>query len=341
MNANDPRAPRVGKQVQAPVRIGVIGLGAFGRLHALTIAGLADAELVAVVGRRKESLTALRGEFPNVPGWLDLAQALKESDAEAWVVASSTATHVSITRCLLEAGKPVLLEKPISEDLASAESLLPLVRPDSSNLMMGHILLFNSEFRELVRQARQRGAIRHIAAVRHRPMGTLDLYPGEDPFHLTMVHDLYCAQVLVNREEPESISAQMGRRAGGRNDGIELALGQLIWPSGIVGSFTASFLTPEGMASDGFDRCEIFGDGWAACVKSNPRPLELYDQKARWPMALEIDADPVSPTGMMAEELRCFCRVVRGTEAVPMGATYQDALQVQRWLERLRAAADP
>jgi hypothetical protein len=38
---------------------------------------------------------------------------------------------------------------------------------------------------------------------------------------------------------------------------------------------------------------------------------------------------------MLAEELRCFCRVVRGQQAVPMGATYHDAMQVRGWIDRL------
>ena len=38
---------------------------------------------------------------------------------------------------------------------------------------------------------------------------------------------------------------------------------------------------------------------------------------------------------MMAEELRCFCRVVRGIDQVPIGATYNDALQTQRWMNQL------
>jgi hypothetical protein len=42
---------------------------------------------------------------------------------------------------------------------------------------------------------------------------------------------------------------------------------------------------------------------------------------------------------MMAEELRCFCRIVRGLESVPVGATFADALQVQGWLERLAGCA--
>jgi len=80
---------------------------------------------------------------------------------------------------------------------------------------------------------------------------------------------------------------------------------------------------------------EIFGQGWAARICANPRPIEVWDDRARWPMALEICTAGLAATGMLAEQLRCFCRVVRGLESVPIGATYQDAVQVQRWLERL------
>jgi hypothetical protein len=57
-------------------------------------------------------------------------------------------------------------------------------------------------------------------------------------------------------------------------------------------------------------------------------------------MALEIRVGSGGATGMMAEELRCFCRVVRAEEPVPAGATYFDALQVQTWIEKLDAAAN-
>ena len=57
-------------------------------------------------------------------------------------------------------------------------------------------------------------------------------------------------------------------------------------------------------------------------------------------MALEIRAEPTGATGMMAEEQRCFCRVVRGLQDVPLGATYADALQVQQWMHNLDACAE-
>lgn len=318
-----------------PVRIGVIGLGLFGRQHALTLAGIAEAELVGLVARRQESLDAVAAQLPGVPGWLDLDRAIEESGAEAWVVATSTAAHVSITRALLAAGKTVLLEKPVSASLDEAESLRPLVEPDSSNLMLGHIVLFNSEFRALQEEVRKRGKVLFMDWIRHRPTANRKKFPGETPMHLTMVHDLYATQALLNRAEPEAISAQALRTEA---DEIDIVTAQLRWAGGTMASYTSTFITPSGMPGNGYDRMELFGDGWAARMQMNPRPIEVWEEKALWPMALEVRAEPSGPTGMMAAELRCFCRVARGLEPVPMGATYEDALQVQRWMDRMESA---
>ena len=317
-----------------PVRIGVVGMGSFGTLHALTVAGLAESRLVAVVARRQASLDTFDAQYAGgVRGWLDLAQAVEESDAEAWVIASSTHTHVSMVQTILAAGKPVLVEKPLSQTITEAESLADTVAQSASPLMMGHILLFNSEFRQLQDEVRTRGPLRFLNAVRHRPVETMKMLLGETPYELLMVHDLYATLALVDRAEPVAFSSQVHRTDG---DEIDLALGQLQWPDGTTASYSASFMTTVGMPPDGFDRLEVFGEGWVARVSSNPRPIELWDDRAQWPMALEIRADPEAPMGMMAEELRCFCRVVRGRQTVPVGATYEDALQVQRWLALLQ-----
>ena len=319
-----------------PVRIGVIGLGRFGRLHALTLAGLTEARLVAIVARRPGSVDALAHELPGVPGWTNLEQAIAESDAEAWVVACTTSSHVAVTRQLLEAGKTVLLEKPLAESLTEAMSLAALVQPESGNLMMGHIVLFSSEYQQLLDEVRQRGQVAFINCVRHRPASIVKQFVGENPLHAVMIHDLYATQVLLDRAEPEHFSAFVHRTRAGE---IDLALAQLRWTDGPVASFAASYLTPAGMPPRGFDRTEVFGAGWAARIESNPRPIEVWDNQARWPLALEIRTGSTGATGMLAEELRCFCRVVRGRQSVPIGATYADAIQVQRWMGRLENCA--
>jgi predicted dehydrogenase len=319
-----------------PVKVGVVGLGRFGRLHALTLSGLAEAKLVGLVARRQASLEALARELPGVAGWTDLDRAIAESTAEAWIVACTTAEHVSVATKLLAAGKAVLLEKPIADNLADARRLQPLVRPDSRNLMLGHIVLFNSEFQQLRDETRRRGPIAYIDCVRHRPATIVVDFPGENPLHATMVHDLYAVQALLDRAEPVHFSAQYHRTASGA---IDLALAQLQWATGAVASFAASYLTPAGMPPRGFDRTEVFGQGWSARISPNPRPMEVWSTQGEWPLPLEIRAGAAGATGMMAEEQRCFCRVVSGVHPVPAGATYTDALQVQSWMQRLDATA--
>jgi predicted dehydrogenase len=312
-------------------------MGRFGNLHARTLAALDGVELVAIVARRQESLEAASEELPEVTGYVDLDSAILNSGAEAWIVACTTNEHVSVVQQLLRAGKKVLLEKPISEEMDEAESLRELVAEDSSNLMLGHILLFNSEFRQLRSEVKQRGELYHIDAVRHRPASILEDFRGENPLYAAMVHDLYCAQALLGGAEPEEFSCQYHKTKGA----IDLANATLTWGNGVVGRFAASFMTPEGMPPRGVDRMEVFGAGWSAKLEPNPRPFSLWSDRAEWPLALEILMDEDGVAGMMAEEQRCFLSIVRGERGVPIGARYEDALQVQRWMNKLDSVARP
>lgn len=205
-------------------------------------------------------------------------QVAHHSTGDDWAyVACSTAAHVPVARTLLQAGKTVLLEKPVADKLNDARTLAPLVRSDSSNLMMGHIVLFNSEYQQLCDEARKRGPISYIDCVRHRPATIVNDFRGENPLHAAMVHDLYATQVLLDRAEPVHFSAQFHRTPAGA---VDLALAQLQWSHGTVASFAASYLTPVGMPPRGFDRMEVFGSGWAARFCPNPRPIEVWDERA-------------------------------------------------------------
>jgi predicted dehydrogenase len=312
------------KRIIQPLRIGVIGAGVFGRLHAATVEGLAEAELAALVDRDMERAKRVGEELGGVPVWGDMDEALSASGAEAWIIAASTQAHVSLAKTILEARCSVLVEKPLAASLADARSLADAVDAGPGQLMVGHVGLFNSEFGQLLAETRRRGGLRFIDAVRHRPAALRQRFPDESIFELLMVHDLYCVQAMVSGREPVAFH-------GGGDANVALA--ELTWADGLTARLTASMLTPPGMAGDGYDRMEVFGEGWAARVTPNPRPMELWDDRGRWPLELEIGP---GPRGMLAEELRCFCRVVRGLEPVPFGARYDDALQIQRWLDRLK-----
>ena len=228
---------------------------------------------MGLVARRQILLDTIAHELPGVPGWTSLDDAIRESSAKAWIVACSTASHVAVVRELLDASKSVLLEKPIADDLGASRSLLRLVRQDSRNLMLGHIVLFNSEFQQLREEVCRRGPIAYIDSVRHRPASIVDTFSGENPLHAAMVHDLYVAQVLMGRAEPLEFDAKYHRTRQGE---VDLAVARLHWPNGAIGLFAASYLTPAGMPPRGIDRTEVFGDGWCARIEPNPRPFELW-----------------------------------------------------------------
>jgi predicted dehydrogenase len=318
-----------------PVRIGLIGAGNFGRLHALTLAGLAEAELVALVDNHAGALRQVSQELPQVRTWTNFEAALQEAGAEAWIIATRTDSHVPLAEQVLAAGGSVLIEKPLAESLVAARRLEAVLAGDPNRVMLGHILLFAAEFRQLLHEVHRRDPLIYFHSVRHRPASTLDFYQ-EAPLRLLMVHDLYLALALTGGQEPVRLSARLHQQKG---QGVNLALAELEWPNGVWASFTASFLTPPGMAPDGFDRLEVFGQGWAAQLRLNPQPLEVWTNRAEWPLALNILADPTAPAGWLAEELRHFCRVVRGRAETPLGARYIDALKIQHWLELLEASA--
>jgi predicted dehydrogenase len=315
-----------------PVRTLVIGAGNFGRMHARSLHGLAEAQLVGVVDHNAAALQTLRQSLPDVQTWTRLDDALATTDAEAFIIATRTDSHVPIAKQLLSAGKTILVEKPLAQTDVEAQTLAPLIAPDSANFMAGHIVLFAPEFQRLVRDLHTHGPPLHFSAFRYRPRAQGDLFPEETPLRMTMVHDLYLALALTGGQTPAKLTAQYRRRPDGRAD---LALAWIHWPDGTLGSFAAAFITPPGMPEDGFDRLEVYGESWAARLRLNPQPYELFTDRAQWPIGLNIDDDPARPSGWLAEELRCFCRIVRKQSPVPLGARFQDALAIQQWLRQL------
>src|ERR1700722_19253705 len=133
-----------------PVRIVVVGVGNFGKLHARTIGGLAEAELAGVVDTNLKAVESLRKELPGVRFWPRLEDALEESNAEAYVIATQTGSHIDLAEKILRKDLKVLVEKPLTTNAESALRLKPYIKRNSSNFMAGHIFLFAPEGKRLI-----------------------------------------------------------------------------------------------------------------------------------------------------------------------------------------------
>ncbi len=104
------------------MRVGVIGLGSMGQNHARI---LAESGLLASVADINPDIAKAVGRKYSVEGFLDYADLLM-SPVDAVVIVTPTVTHDAVARKALEAGKHVLLEKPMTGDSRKLRGLVSL-----------------------------------------------------------------------------------------------------------------------------------------------------------------------------------------------------------------------
>lgn len=123
----------------APVRVGVVGLGAWGRHHARVFATLPDVRLVGVVDHDPREAEAAAARY-GTRAFADHRDLLGAVDAASVVV--PTVAHYRVARDLLEAGVHVLLEKPMAATVDEARRLVTLSRERGGVLLVGHVERF-------------------------------------------------------------------------------------------------------------------------------------------------------------------------------------------------------
>src|SRR6201987_2778085 len=112
--------------MNAHLRIGVAGAGLTGRKHVELIEACRDCVSAGIAA---PSLDAkVFAEARGIPWYPDCPSLLDEAKPDGLIVASPNAMHLSMALDCLERGVPVLIEKPVTDTVASAQKLLGVVR---------------------------------------------------------------------------------------------------------------------------------------------------------------------------------------------------------------------
>ena len=122
------------------LRIGVIGVGHLGALHAKMLADLPDVHLAGVYDMKADRAKSIAADY-GTKAFADMRDLLAEVDAVT--IATSTSAHFATACKVLEAGKPVFIEKPITETPAEADQLCRLAEQKGLAIQVGHIERFN------------------------------------------------------------------------------------------------------------------------------------------------------------------------------------------------------
>lgn len=128
------------------LKIGVIGVGHLGQHHARVYHELPGVELIGIADSDSKAAAKIEKKF-GVPCYSDFQELLPLVDAVSLV--TPTPSHFDIGKAILNQGKHVLIEKPITETAAQAKELVDLASAKGLVLQVGHIERFNPAIRAL------------------------------------------------------------------------------------------------------------------------------------------------------------------------------------------------
>lgn len=211
------------------LRVGVIGLGQWGRHHARVFASLPGVELAGVVDLDPREVEVATSRY-KTRGYLDHRELIGHVDAVS--IAVPTADHFSVARDFLDAGVHTLVEKPMTATVEEAKRLTVLNARKGTVMLVGHVERFKPAVQQL-RSVVAEPLFIHARRVRpydsHRVMDVgvvLDL----------MIHDLDIVLSLV----PERVVEISGVGVRVHNSHEDLAVAHLATESGCRITLTAS-----------------------------------------------------------------------------------------------------
>jgi 2-hydroxy-4-carboxymuconate semialdehyde hemiacetal dehydrogenase len=130
-------------QKESPMKIVMVGQGAFGRKHLDGLKNIAGVEVASLVGGNPESTAAVAKQY-GIPHWTtDLAEALARPGIDAAIIASPTQVHAAQAQQVMRAGKHVEIEIPIADSVADARAILAAQQATGTIAMAGHTRRFN------------------------------------------------------------------------------------------------------------------------------------------------------------------------------------------------------
>lgn len=340
--SKSPASPRSGKTGPARVgaagkrasgRICVVGAGHWGKNHIRTLAGLGC--LSGVVEPNDATRQELASLYPGVPLYANLRDAA-DKNFDGFTVATPAETHYEIARFLLERGKPVLVEKPITLRSGEARELAKIAEAHGTQLMTGHVLLFHpaiEKIGELVRDGKI-GKLQYLYSNRLN-LGTVR--KEENILWSFAPHDISIFQFLIGARPTEVLS-----RGGAfvQPHIHDTTLTILSYPENIVGHIFVSWLHP-------FKEHRLIVIGSKGMISfedsSEDRSLKFYEKGIDWVQGEPVKHDgqtetiPYDPTPPLTLELAYFVSAVR--EGASIGrADAASAIEVLEILERATAS---
>lgn len=221
----------------APLRAGVIGVGAMGRHHVRVLSELSDVDLVAIADVSPKLVAEVASSF-GVRGYRDIDAMLEMEKLDIVSIVVPTSLHHSTSITAMRNGVNVLCEKPIAPTVALANEMIQVADECGVRLMIGHIERFNPAILELKRRLGQAGEIYQISSRRLGPFP--DRIRDVGVVVDLASHDIDAMNFLLG-SGVDRVFAQTAQRIHASNE--DMVLGTIQFSNGVVGSLDVNWLT--------------------------------------------------------------------------------------------------
>jgi myo-inositol 2-dehydrogenase / D-chiro-inositol 1-dehydrogenase len=307
--------------MKSRLRIGLIGAGRIGPVHAETVAfRVSRAQLVAVADVNSSAAQAVASRC-NIPRILSAGSDLiADPEIDAVAICSPTDTHADLIVAAAKAGKHIFCEKPISLSLEEIDRSLAAVESAGVKLQVGFNRRFDSNFLR-VRQAVVSGEIGrpnlfHIVSRDPFPPPLTYLRPSGGIFLDMMVHDFDMARFLIGDEVEEvfAAGAVMVDPGFAGEDDFDTAVVLLRFRGGAIGTIDNSR-----KSTFGYDqRVEILGSkGKIASENRYPNQVMVSGEKCVY-SDLPYNFFMQRYTDSFTAEIQAFSEAVLEDKPIPV-----------------------
>jgi predicted dehydrogenase len=229
-----------------PLRLGVIGLGYFGERHARIYRDLPQAELVAVCDKDGKRATGIGKHLGALP-LTDAAELLARADIDAVSICLPDRLHTDVAIMAAEAGKAILLEKPLAHDYAHAKRIVAAVEGAGVRFMVAHILRFDPRYVQVHEAAapERLGRPLHLRAKRNGVRATARRLGSASSILFYMgVHDVDAMQWVARSPIVRVYAQKISALGNGNEDALYAVVN---FENGAIGQIDYSWAWPDGL----------------------------------------------------------------------------------------------
>lgn len=336
------------------IRIAIAGAGTIGQAHIAVAQGSPGCTLSAIVDPSPAAVAVAKAA--KVPLFTSLDELLATGRPDGVLLATPNHLHVPQALQCIEAGLPILLEKPIATTVAQGEQLLKVVNATGAKVLIGHHRA-HSPIMAKAKEVVQSGQLGQLVAVMgsatfFKPDDYFDSAPwrrelGAGPILINMIHEVHNLRMLCGDIVAVQAFASHATRGFAVEDSVAI---NLRFASGVLGTFMLSDTaacarsweqtSQENKAYASYDDEDCYvisGTNGTLSVPTMRLKTYARPEDRSWWKEFEVGTVGMVREDPLKHQMAHFCAVIRG-EAEPL-VSARDGLENLRVTEAIANAA--